>query len=148
MHRHGFKGRKLSRTKDVRRLLIKNLATELFDHGRLTTTLPKAKEVVPYCEKLITKAKVGSLHSRRQVIAKLSEKRVATKLVDEIVPQLNSRNSGYFRISQEGYRRGDYAYLVTIVFVDNVFAKLDGNDNQSAEEISQPTKVKAEIKTK
>ena len=98
MHRHSYKGRKLSRTRDPRRLLIKNLATELFDHQSVTTTLAKAKEVISYSEKLITKAKKGDLHNRRQIIARLTTTDSAHKLVDHIAPQLPDNSGGYLKL--------------------------------------------------
>ncbi len=75
MHRHGYKGRKFGRERDQRRALMKGLADSLIKYESIETTLPKAKEIVPYAEKLITKAKKGDLHNRRQVIAKLANTR-------------------------------------------------------------------------
>lgn len=109
MHRHGYKGRKLGREKDQRRALIKGLASSLTINEKITTTLPKAKELVPYYEKLITKAKKGDLHNRRLVISKLATVESAHKLVDEIAPKLSSRDSGHLRISKIENRRGDNA---------------------------------------
>ena len=82
MHRHGYKGRKFGRERDQRRALLKGLAESLIIYQSIETTLPKAKEVVPYAEKLITKAKKGGLHNRRQVIAKLQTIESAQKLFD------------------------------------------------------------------
>src|SRR3954469_22463810 len=109
MHRHGYQGRKLHRERDQRRALIKSLADSLIKYESIETTLPKAKEVVPYIEKLITKAKIGDLHNRRQVISKLQTKDSANKLVDEIAPKLGGRNSGHVRIEKTRTRRGDNA---------------------------------------
>lgn len=120
MHRHGYKGRKFGRETDQRRALIKGLAAELIDHESITTTMPKAKELVPYVEKLITKAKVGDLHNRRQVISKVAHVDAAHKLVDEIAPKLTARQSGHLRIERAGYRRGDNAEMATVSFVDNI----------------------------
>ena len=86
MHRHGYKGRKLRRDRDQRRALLKGLASQLIEHGAIETTLPKAKEIVPYVEVLITKAKRADLHNRRQVISALATKDAANKLVDEVAP--------------------------------------------------------------
>ena len=88
MHRHGYQGRKFNRERDQRRALIKSLAESLVKYESIETTLPKAKEVVPYVEKLITKAKKGDLHNRRQVISDLQTVATAHKLVDEIAPKL------------------------------------------------------------
>ncbi len=120
MHRHGYQGRKFRRDRDQRRALIKGLATSLVQYGKIETTLPKAKEVVPYVEVLITKAKKGDLHNRRQVIAGLSTTAVAYKLVDEIAPQLKGRTSGHLRITRTTARVGDNAQLATVTFVDEL----------------------------
>lgn len=120
MHRHGYKGRKFGRERDQRRALLKGLATSLIQHGAIETTLPKAKEVLPYVETLITKAKKGDLHNRRQVIASLSVLSVAYKLVDEIAPQLTARSSGHLRITRTKLRVGDNAQMARISFVDEL----------------------------
>jgi large subunit ribosomal protein L17 len=120
MHRHGYKGRKFGRERDQRRALLKGLATSLVIHGRIETTLPKAKETQRYTEKLITKAKKGDLHSRRQVISKLGNIDAANKLVDVIAPQLSGRNSGHLRVERTTVRRGDGAELAIIEFVDDI----------------------------
>ena len=120
MHRHGYKGRKFGRERDQRRALMKGLATSLIEHGKIETTLPKAKELVRYIEKLITKAKKGDLHNRRQVIAKLSTQAAAFKLVDEIAPQLSGRTSGHVRVTRTRLRVGDGAQMATIEFVDEL----------------------------
>lgn len=120
MHRHGYKGRKFGRERDQRRALVKGLADSLVKYESIETTLPKAKEVVPYIEKLITKAKKGDLHNRRLVIAKLQTKESAHKLVDEIAPKLASRTSGHVRIEKTRTRRGDNAQLARVSFVDDL----------------------------
>lgn len=120
MHRHGYKGRKLHRERDQREALIKGLADSLIKYESIETTLPKAKEVVPYVEKLITKAKKGDLHSRRQVISSLQTLTSAHKLVDELAPKMTGRNSGHLRIERTRTRRGDNAQLARISFVDDL----------------------------
>jgi len=120
MHRHGYQGTKFHRERDQREALIKGLAESLIIHESIETTLPKAKAVVPYVEKLITKAKKGDLHNRRQVIASLQTISTAHKLVDEIAPKLGGRNSGYFRITRTDNRRGDNAELARVSFVDDL----------------------------
>jgi large subunit ribosomal protein L17 len=106
MHRHGYKGRKLGRERDQRRALIKGLATSLVEHGKIETTLPKAKELVRYIEKTITKAKQGDL--------------AAFKLVDEIAPQLKGRTSGHVRVQRTRLRVGDGAQMAKVEFVDEL----------------------------
>lgn len=120
MHRNAYQGRKFGRERDQRHALIKGLATSLVLYGRIKTTLPKAKEVVPYVEALITKAKKGDLHNRRQVIAALSTVEAAHKLVDGIAPQLKNRTSGHLRITAEGLRTGDNAQMAAVSFVDSI----------------------------
>src|SRR6185295_18085168 len=100
MHRHGYKGRKLHRERDQREALVKGLADSLVKYKSVETTLPKAKELVPYIEKLITKAKKGDLHNRRQVISGLQTQESARKLVDGLAPKMKARTSGHVRIEK------------------------------------------------
>lgn len=120
MHRHGYKGRKFGRERDQRRALIKGLADSLVKYESIETTLPKAKEIVPYVEKLITKAKKGDLHNRRQIIADLQTVESAHKLVDEIAPKLTGRDSGHLRVERTRVRRGDNVQLARVSFVDDL----------------------------
>lgn len=120
MHRHGYRGRKLGRQRDQRRALLKGLATSLVMEERIETTLPKAKELVRYIEKLITKAKKGDLANRRAVIAGLSTQIAAVKLVDQIAPQLTGRTSGHVRVERTRLRVGDGAQMAVIEFVDEL----------------------------
>ena len=122
MHRHGYQGRKLHRERDQRRALLKGLADSLIKYQSIETTLPKAKEVVPYLEKLITKAKKGDLHNRRMIVSSLQTVASAHKLVDEIAPKLSARSSGHLRIVKTVNRRGDNAQLARISFVDDLNA--------------------------
>ena len=120
MHRHGYQGTKFGRERDQRRALIKSLAEALIINESIETTLPKAKAIRPYVEKLITKAKKGDLASRRQVIASVMTIETAHKLVDDIAPKLGARNSGYLRIERTKMRVGDNAQLARISFVDDL----------------------------
>lgn len=120
MHRHGYKGRKFHRERDQREALIESLAEALIIHQSIETTLPKAKELVPYVEKLITKAKKGDLHNRRQIISHLQTISSAHKLVDEIAPKLQGRTSGHLRIERTVLRRGDNAQMARVSFVDTL----------------------------
>ncbi len=139
MHRHGYQGRKFHRKTDQRQALIKGLADSLVKYGSIETSLYKAKEIRPYVEKLITRAKKQDLHSRRLVISKLQTLESAHKLMDQIVPQLQSRTSGYLRIKKTKNRLGDNAPMARISFVDDI--KLENN------EIDQTPVVKESIKT-
>ena len=122
MHRHGYKGRKLGRKRDPRRLLIRNLAIHFINRGELTTTVAKAKEVLPFIERLITKARRADLHQRRQILSRLDNIQATHRLCDYWVPRLSKeRKSGYLRLVQEGfYRRGDGALLARLEFVDKI----------------------------
>lgn len=120
MHRHGYQGRKFGRERDQRKALMKGLVSSLIEYGSIETTLPKAKDLVPAIEKLITKAKKGDLASRRRVIASVSTLNIANKLVDEIAPQLTGRISGHVRIVKTDLRRGDNAQMAIVEFVDEL----------------------------
>jgi len=120
MHRHGYQGRKFNRERDQREALIKSLAEALIINQSIETTYPKAKELLPYVEKLITKAKIGDLHNRRQIISGLQTVSSAHKLVDQIAPKLKGRDSGHLRVERTRLRRGDNAQMARIEFVDNL----------------------------
>jgi large subunit ribosomal protein L17 len=120
MHRHGYKGRKFHRETDQRGAMVKSLAEALIINESIETTFPKAKELLPYVEKLITKAKKNDLHNRRQIISSLQTVSSAHKLVDEIAPKLTGRTSGHLRIERTRLRRGDNAQLAKIEFVDDL----------------------------
>lgn len=120
MHRHGYKGRKFGLERDQRRALLKGLATSLVERGSIETTIEKAKELRPYVEALVTKAKIGDLHNRRQIISSLSTLQSAHKLVDVIAPKVKDRQGGYLRIKRTVLRLGDNAQMATISFVDDI----------------------------
>lgn len=141
MHRHGYVGRKFSRECDQRDALIKGLATSLIIYGKIETTLPKAKELVRYIEKLITKAKKGGLANRRLVITGLSTQAASNKLFDEIAPQLTARNSGHVKIEQTELRTGDGAQMATVSFVDEI-------KNNASEKTNEAKPAEPQIKPK
>jgi large subunit ribosomal protein L17 len=114
-HKHGY--RKLGRTSSHRKALFKNLSIALIKHGRIETTLPKAKELRGYIEKLITKAKVGDFNSHRVVFAALQDKESTKKLVEEVAPKYKDRNGGYTRVIKTRTRRGDAAPMAIIELV-------------------------------
>lgn len=132
MHRHGYIGRKFGRKRDQRNALIKGLATSLVESGKIETTLPKAKALVRYIEKLITKAKKGDLANRRRVIAGLSTERAASKLFDTIAPQLTQRNSGHVRVARTALRVGDGTQMATIEFVDQIKSDITDANTEEA----------------
>ena len=118
--RHNIAGRRLNRSGGHRKALFRNLATELFRHNRIKTTEAKAKAIQPIAEKLVTLARQGSLHARRQAARELTDPAVLQKLFDEIGPSLESRNGGYTRIYKLGPRRGDAAQMALIEADDQV----------------------------
>ncbi len=112
--RHRVKGRALSRTSEHRRALLNNMATSLFTHDGIETTLAKAKELRPFAERLITMARRGDLHARRQVERRIRSRKAADRLFKEIGPRFKSRPGGYTRILKLGHRVGDGAELARI----------------------------------
>jgi len=116
--RHRKKGRSLSRTSAHRKATLRNMATNLFRHERIRTTTAKAKELRPYAERLITLAKRGDLHARRQAARKIQDREVLGKLFDEIGPRFHSRPGGYTRILKLGTRKGDAAEMALIELVE------------------------------
>ena len=116
--RHQNSGRKLNRTASHRKAMFANMAASLIQHEQIVTTLPKAKEIRPIVEKLVTLGKRGDLHARRQAISQIRDVAVVSKLFDAIATRYASRNGGYLRIMKAGYRHGDNAPLAVIEFVD------------------------------
>lgn len=116
--RHRAKGRQLSRTSTHRRAMLNNMATSLFEHGRVVTTEAKAKELRPFAEKLITLARRGDLHARRLVERKIKDREILSRLFSEIGPRFASRPGGYTRILKLGHRPGDGADVARIELLD------------------------------
>jgi len=116
--RHRAKHRQLSRTSSHRRALLSNLATSLFKHGRIVTTVAKAKELRPVAEKLITLARRGDLHARRLVERRIRDKQVTTHLFKDIGPRFAARPGGYTRIIRLGHRVGDGAETARIELLE------------------------------
>lgn len=114
-HKHGY--RKLSRTSSHRKALLKNLAIALVKSGKIETTLPKAKELRVYIERLITRARLGDFNAHRVIFASLQDKVTTHKLVNELAPNFKERNGGYTRIIKTRIRRGDAAEMAFIEFV-------------------------------
>ncbi len=110
--------RKLGRTTDHRRAMLRAMVTYLFENGKIETTVTRAKEVSAMAEKMVTLAKTGDLHSKRQVFAYVTKESVAKKLFDEIAPKYADRKGGYTRIIRTGPRRGDAAEMAIIELVD------------------------------
>jgi large subunit ribosomal protein L17 len=131
--RHGKVHRKLNRTAEHRKAMFANMAASLIKHEQITTTLPKAKELRPIVEKLVTLAKKGGLHARRQAVAEIRDVTQVKKLFDVIGPRYKDRDGGYTRIMKAGFRYGDNAAKAVIEFiVRDVEAK--GKDSGPVEE--------------
>jgi len=116
--RHGVAHRKLNRTSSHRKAMFANMAASLIEHEQIVTTLPKAKEMKPIMDKLVTLAKKGDLHARRQAIAKVRDKDAVRKLFEVMGDRYKDRNGGYTRVLKAGYRYGDNAPMAVIELVD------------------------------
>src|ERR1700691_1741691 len=116
--RHGNSNRKLNRTASHRKAMFANMSAALIKHEQIVTTLPKAKELRPIVEKLVTLAKRGDLHARRLAISRMRDVDQVGKLFDTLGPRYQSRHGGYIRVLKAGYRYGDNAPLAVIEFVD------------------------------
>jgi large subunit ribosomal protein L17 len=135
--RHRMHGRKLNRTSSHRQAMLANMAVALIKHEQITTTLPKAKELRPYVEKLVTLGKRGDLHARRLLIAKTRDATTATKLIDVLAPRYAERSGGYVRVLKAGFRLGDNAPMAVIELVErDVAAK--GQDSGPRPEQEEP----------
>ena len=116
--RHGNAHRKLGRTSAHRTAMFANMAASLIKHEQITTTLPKAKELRPFVEKLVTLGKKGDLASRRLAISRIRDVEQVGKLFDTLAPRYAERNGGYIRVLKAGFRHGDNAPMAVIEFVD------------------------------
>ena len=116
--RHGMHGRKLNRTSSHRKAMFANMAVSLLVHEQIKTTLPKAKDLRPYVEKLITLGKRGDLHARRQVLSTLRDETAVSKLFSVIAERYKDRSGGYTRVLKAGFRYGDAAPVALIELVD------------------------------
>ena len=131
--RHQKAGRKLNRTASHRKAMFANMAASLIEHEQIVTTLPKAKEIRPIVEKLVTLGKRGDLHARRQAISQIRDVAVVSKLFDAIATRYANRNGGYLRIMKAGFRHGDNAALAVIEFVDRDVSAKGAKDHARRE---------------
>ena len=140
--KHRIKGKKLNRTSSHRKALFKNMAQAIIKHEQIITTLPKAKTMKPIVDKLITLAKKGSLHAKRQAYAKLRDDKMVTKLFGTLASRYADRAGGYTRVLKAGYRYGDAAAMAVIELVDRDkdARGLDSGPVQSIAETSDETK--------
>jgi large subunit ribosomal protein L17 len=116
--RHGYRGRRFNRTSEHRKAMFANMCAALIKHEQIVTTLPKAKDLRPVIEKLITLGKRGDLHARRQAIAQIRDEGMVKKLFEILGPRYKERQGGYCRIMKAGFRYGDNAPMAVIEFVD------------------------------
>lgn len=116
--RHAKAGRKLSRTPSHRKAMFANMAASLIRHEQITTTLPKAKELKPIVDRLVTLGKRGDLHARRLAVAQIGDKQSVAKLFDALAERYKERNGGYTRVLKAGFRQGDSAPVAIIELVD------------------------------
>jgi len=135
--RHGFKGRRFARSVSHRKSMFANLAVSLIEHEQIVTTLPKAKDLRPIVEKLVTLGKKGGLHARRQAIGFLRDPYIADKLFTTLGPRYAKRNGGYLRVLKAGFRFGDAAPMAVIEFVERDTAAKGQDSGPSAEQQEQ-----------
>ncbi|MFN3547544.1 MAG: 50S ribosomal protein L17 [Mesorhizobium sp.] len=131
--RHGRSGRRLNRTSSHRKAMFTNMAASLIEHEQITTTLPKAKELRPIVEKLVTLGKRGDLHARRQAISQVGSAVLVKRLFDTIAPRYAERNGGYLRIMKAGFRYGDNAAMAVIAFVARATSATGAGDRARTE---------------
>ncbi len=131
--KHGIKGRKLNRTSSHRKSLFINLSNALLQHELIKTTLPKAKDLRPFVEKIITLAKIDSLANRRSALAILKNEMLVNKLFSDIAPRVKNRNGGYTRIMKFGFRTGDKAPMAIVELVDRVLVSKDKETKKKKE---------------
>ena len=131
--RHAMSGRKLNRTSSHRKAMFANMAAALIKHEQIKTTLPKAKDLRPVVEKLITLGKRGDLHARRQAIAQIKDVALVGKLFSVLGPRYKDRNGGYLRVLKAGFRHGDNAAMAVIEFVDRDPAEKGKDSGPTAE---------------
>ena len=116
--RHGFRGRRFNRTTEHRKAMFANMSAALIKHEQIVTTLPKAKDLRPVVEKLITLGKRGDLHARRNAMSELRDDAMVRKLFEVLGPRYKDRSGGYCRVLKAGFRQGDNAPMAVIEFVD------------------------------
>ena len=134
--RHRTAGRKLNRTASHRKAMFANMVAALVKHEQIVTTLPKAKELRPIVEKLVTLSRRGDLHARRLIAARIRDEAMAKKLIEVIGPRYAERPGGYTRIMKAGFRHGDNAPVAVIEFVDrDVSAR--GQDSGPTQEVEE-----------
>ncbi len=142
--RHRNSGRKLNRNSTHRRAMFRNMATALLKHEQIKTTLPKAKELRPVVERMITLGKRGSLHSRRQALSYLQDEKIVRKLFDGLAERYENRAGGYTRVLKAGFRYGDSAPMAYIELIDR---DEDAKGQDSGPDMSLEEPLENEIPT-
>ncbi len=140
--RHRNSGRKLNRTSSHRKAMFRNMATALLKHEQIKTTLPKAKELRPVVERMITLGKRGNLHARRQALSYLRDEKIVSKLFEDLAERYGDRQGGYTRVLKAGYRYGDSAPMAFIELVDR---DEDAKGQDSGPDLSVEAEAENEI---
>lgn len=135
--RHRVEGRKFGRVSDARRLMICNLVKSMVEHGQITTTLAKAKELRSYVDRVITYGKKDTVHSRRLAYSILGDRTLVKRLFEEIAPAFEGRNGGYTRVIKSGFRKGDSAPMAIIQFVEESAVTKKKEDHIKAKDLNK-----------
>ena len=135
--RHRIKGRKFGREADHRKAMLNNLVISLLTHGRIETTVSKAKEMRSLTERVLTYAKKGDLHNKRLAFSVLHNHQLVKRVFDEIAPRYSDRKGGYTRIIKTRVRRGDAAPMAIIELVENTVVKADNSNKIKAEDLNK-----------
>ena len=141
--RHGFSGRQLNRTSAHRKAMFANMSVALIKHEQIVTTVPKAKDLRPIVEKLVTLAKKGGLHARRQAISEIKDLVQVRKLFDVLAARYKDRKGGYLRIMKAGFRYGDNAPVADIEFVDRDVSAKGKDSGPVVKKAEEPEAVAA-----
>jgi len=141
--RHGFSGRRFNRSVSHRKSMFANLAASLIKHEQIVTTLPKAKDLRPVVERLVTLAKRGDLHARRQAISRIGDEDQVKKLFSVLAERYKERNGGYTRVLKAGFRYGDSAPMAVIEFVDRDTAEKGKDSGPTQEAAAQAEETEA-----
>ena len=145
--RHRWSGRKLGRTSSHRLAMLRNMVTQFLDKGKIVTTVPKAKELRPFAEKMITLGKRETLHARRQALAVIRSKDVVYKLFDSLAPRYADRDGGYTRIIRLGFRKGDSAEMAILELVGSDEDVKDAPAKKSRKATGKKSQPKDHVKT-
>ena len=145
--RHRWSGRKLGRTSSHRMAMLRNMVTEFLDKEKIVTTVPKAKELRPFAEKMITLGKRETLHARRQALAVIRSKDVVYKLFDSLAPRYADRDGGYTRIIRLGFRKGDSAEMAILELVGSGEDVKDKPAKKSRKSTKEKTQPKNQVET-